>query len=138
MSPLNQVQLRYALLWDPAPHAPGATSAQCSRHSPAARAARAAVVVANARRFHLSGLRISWPMPGEFPAWGDAQPRFENGGIRCHAPAHQGDEAPFHALWARQVTDSHLDLTRCTSSDGLIPLADLDEASAAAAPGLTR
>ena len=41
---LNGIQLRYALFCDPAEVAPGANSAQCSRHSPEARAARASVV----------------------------------------------------------------------------------------------
>ena len=92
---LEGIHLRYALFCDPAPVAPGATSAQCSRHNPEARAARAAVVADGIRRLRIRDLAIDWPESSNCPDWGNGEIRIENGGNRTFGPADEGDAVTF-------------------------------------------
>jgi polygalacturonase len=82
-------------------------SIQCSRHSPEARVAPAAIVADGLARFTLRNLKIRWP-EGPPPAdWMTAQP----GGV--HDP---GSDSPnvvrsFEVLWRRELPQADLDLS---------------------------
>jgi hypothetical protein len=126
---LRDIRLDYPLRWDPQPLAPHVASGQCSRNSPEARAARAAIVADGVEHLHLSGLSIAWPAANGRPGWGDGLPRMENGGDRRFGPADHPDEAPFHAFWGRRLTQGRIDLRGCTASDPAHPTVALSEDS---------
>jgi hypothetical protein len=114
---LRGVQLSYPLFCDPAPLAPGIGSAQCSKHSPEARGAQAAVVCDGVTDLLLDGLQIRWPTSKDCPGWGGGQVRIENGGERRFGPADIGDDCSFEVLWARK-TSGRFDARQVRGSDG--------------------
>lgn len=118
---LRDVSLRYALLWDPQALAPGVTSNQCSKHSPAARGARAALVADGVERLDVVGLHLVWPNAIDHPGWGEGLRRMENGSDRVHGPADRGDDVPFHAAWLRACRDVALDAATLRASASGVP-----------------
>lgn len=111
------IGLDYALFCDPARYAEGSTGHQVSRHSPEARAAQAAVVLENVKRFRLTGFTVKWPSSIDSPGWGESAPRIENGGTRILGPADKGDDVAFSALWASGCEDCEVDLSTVQASD---------------------
>jgi len=105
---LDGVHLSYPLFCDPAPVAPGATSAQSSRHSPEARAARAAIVADGIHRLRIRDLEIDWPESSLFRGWGGGETRIENGGNRRFGPADVGDDVSFEPFWGRNLVNPDL------------------------------
>ncbi|MCD8481741.1 MAG: hypothetical protein LR015_03085 [Verrucomicrobia bacterium] len=65
---LRNIQLHLENVFDPYPKGLTSTGRQFCPNTPNARAARAAVVVENARRFSMSGVEVFWPqnMPAHF------------------------------------------------------------------------
>jgi len=114
---LEGIRLEYPLFCDPAPVSEGYTGQQVSRHSPEARAARAALVLENITRLNLRGFSIDWPSSTHAPGWGEGLPRMENGGDRVHGPSDQGDDVAFAVLWQTGCRDCDLDLGSLQASD---------------------
>jgi hypothetical protein len=124
---LDGVTMRYALFCDPAAVAEGTAGHQCSRHSPAARAARATVVAENITGLRVRGLRIVWPSGSSHPGWGGGLPRIENGGTRMLGKSDDGDDVPFAVLWARGCRGGSVELDGTTASDPAQPAADIED-----------
>lgn len=114
---VDGVSMRYALFCDPAPVAPGATSAQGSQHSPDARAARAALVLEGVTNVRVRDVAIAWPEAIDAPGWGQGLIRVENGGDRQFGPADHGDDVVFAALWAKD-SSGRIELDGNQASDG--------------------
>ncbi len=97
---LRGIQLHLAGVHDPHPGGLTAGGNQFSPSAPPARAARAAVVVENARQLEVAGVRVFWPpdMP-----------------------------APFHGFWGRNVRGGRVSLAGLPASDGSIPPASLED-----------
>lgn len=124
---LDNIALTYPILDDPQPRAAQARSAQFANHSPAARAARAAVVAENIDRLQLSRLILRWPT-GEVPAdWGDDLPADESSwrmdAARVRAAAL--NPPPFHAVWGRGLREARLDCAAATASQPGLAAFDL-------------
>jgi len=118
---LAGVSLNYPLFCDPAAVAEGATSHQCSRHSPEARAARAAVVAENIANLTMRDMAIRWPERTTCPGWGGGSDRIENGGDRTFGPADHGDDVAFGVLWARNLRRAKLQIRHLKASDTRTP-----------------
>lgn len=126
---LNGIMLDYPLFCDPAPVAPGVTSAQCSKHSPEARAAQAAIVADGVDDLRLHGLQISWPKNNRYPGWGGGHNRIENGGERSFGPADIGDECTFQVIWGRDLSGGRIDIGDCTASSNDVDPVNISESN---------
>jgi len=96
---LRGIQLHPARVHDPHPGGLTAGGNQFSPSAPQARAARAAVVVENARQLWVEGVQVFWP--AEMPA-------------------------PFHGFWGRKVRGGQVGLAGLPASDGSLSPALLD------------
>ncbi len=107
---LRNMVMTYPRVEDPQPLAAGATSNQFPQSHLAAGAARAAVVVDNAKNLMIENLIVNWPAENAAvpQAWQHLE-RIENGTERIHRYDYSKPKfAEFHAVWVNNVSGLYL------------------------------
>lgn len=101
---LNDIDLRYVAVDDPAIHGRTVGGSQFSNSNPWARTERAALVAENIRNLFIDGFRVRWPV-GQIPASWDFAKKIANGTHEEFLPKDwtTSPVPPFAGISARQV-----------------------------------
>ncbi len=106
---LRDIHLTYPFIEDPVPYIDRAKSSQFSPQNPAAKQARAAVVVENVKNFVLENLNITWPMSSAVPKDWQFPKRIANGTIDSFYPDYfKARQTEFSAVWARNIQGGYI------------------------------
>ena len=125
---LRDIRLICPVLDDPTPGKdPAVGGTQFSNQSLEARAAKAAVVVENARDLVLENISVRWPDGSGTESWNPPL-KAANGTTRLFAPAEfrETEEPPFQFLWARGLAGGYGRCPGATAAAPGVPLHALE------------
>lgn len=106
---LRDIQLEYPYIEDPVPCVDSIKSWQFSPKNPAAKKARAAMVVENVENLVVENLQIRWPETEETPAAWQVKKRIANGTLQFFYPNYErARQTQMHAFWGKGLKGGFL------------------------------
>ncbi len=125
---LRDIHLEYPFVEDPAPCVDTIRSWQFSPKNPAARKARAAMVVENVDNFVVENFNVSWPEAAQPPMDWQMKKRIANGTLDFFYPVYtDAKQCEMNAVWARGIRGGYYFSPLAKSSHPLIPNMDIQD-----------